>query len=356
MDLKETQRHWDELGRKDPYWAVLTTPGKQGGGWEEGAFFATGRAQVAALVDEADSLVAQNDKFEAGWLLRLGYDPTEKTWWDTMLAERVKAGNRPWRLGLGHMAPRYGFAGKESRVETQMKMGVCPSLIDPRYLRARCRRDTATTGSIFAVQQTEARAEGWEAVVRTRCMLTPILAVIEANGMCLDPARVEEEYVKARTQRATLDSELTAIAGGMNLKSVKQKAALFYDTLNLPERTDKKGLPVRSGKGERKTDKATVAWLQTQAKTPEQKAFFATLGEHAKVSALLLMTHSSLSSPSHPTLSTPPWASVSTSPVPALANAALPVGLMHEGASGAAMTLPEPFNSTAAPVSAAWSE
>ena len=238
-------------------------------------------------VEEADILVAQNAKFEAGWLLRLGYDPTEKVWWDTMLAERVKAGNRPWRLGLGAMAPRYGFPGKETRVDTQMKAGVCPSDIDPRYLRARCRRDTATTGGIFAVQQAEARRDGWEAVVRTRCMLTPILAVIEANGMCLDPARVEEEYVKARTQMAELDTQLTAIAGGTNLKSPKQKAALFYDTLNLPERTDKKGMPIRSGKGERKTDKATVAWLQTQAKTPEQKAFFATLGEHAKVSALL---------------------------------------------------------------------
>lgn len=238
-------------------------------------------------VEQADVLVAHNAKFEAGWLLRLGYDPTEKTWWDTLLAERVKAGNRPWRLGLGHVAPRYGFSGKETRVDTQMKAGVCPSYIDPRYLRARCRRDTATTGSIFAVQHAEAQKQGWDAVVKTRCMLTPILAVIEANGMCLDPARVDEEYVKARTQKAELDEQLKAIAGGTNLKSPKQLAALFYDTLNLPERTDKKGLPVRSGKGGRKTDKATVQWLQGQAKTPEQKAFFTTLGEHAKVSALL---------------------------------------------------------------------
>lgn len=238
-------------------------------------------------VEEADLLVAQNAKFEAGWLLRLGYDPTEKAWWDTMLAERVKAGNRPWRLGLGHMAPRYGFAGKETRVDTQMKAGVCPSDIDPRYLRARCRRDTATTGAIYAVQHKEAMEQGWAPVVRTRCMLTPILAVIEANGMCLDPARVEEEYVKARTQMAELDERLKAIAGGTNLNSPKQKAALFYDVLNLPERVDRKGLPVRTAKGERKTDKGTVQWLQGQAKTPEQKAFFTTLGEHAKVSALL---------------------------------------------------------------------
>lgn len=238
-------------------------------------------------VEEADVLVAQNAKFEAGWLLRLGYDPTDKVWWDTMLAEHVKAGNRPWRLGLGHLAPRYGFPGKESRVDTQMKAGVCPSLIDPRYLRARCRRDTATTGAIYAVQREEAEAGGWAPVVRTRCMLTSVLAAIEANGMCLDPARVKEEYEAACQLHAELTTKLTQIAGGINLRSVKQKAELFYDTLGLPEKVDKKGIPLRTSEGARRTDKATVAWLQGQARTPEQKAFFSTLGEHAKVSALL---------------------------------------------------------------------
>lgn len=56
MDLRETQRHWDELGRKDPYWAVLSEPGKEHGHWDEEAFFATGRAQVDSLRLEAERL------------------------------------------------------------------------------------------------------------------------------------------------------------------------------------------------------------------------------------------------------------------------------------------------------------
>lgn len=238
-------------------------------------------------VEAADVLVAHNAKFEAGWLRRLGYDPTEKAWWDTMLAERVKAGNRDWRLGLAMVGPRYGFPGKETRVDAQMKAGVCPSLIDPRYLRARGRRDVRVTEGVYLAQHAEATEQGWLPVVRTRCMLTPILADIEANGMCLDPARVEEEYVAARTEYAALEAQLTELAGGVNLKSVKQLATLFYDTLGLPERTDRHGEPLRSAGGGRKTDKATVAWLRGQATTDAQRRFFDLLAAHAKVGALL---------------------------------------------------------------------
>src|SRR3546814_4084919 len=45
-------------------------------------------------LEAADYLVAHNVKFESGWLLRLGYDPTDKLWADTLLAEYVRLGNR----------------------------------------------------------------------------------------------------------------------------------------------------------------------------------------------------------------------------------------------------------------------
>ena len=52
MDLRELQRNWEEFGRSDPMWAVLTEPGKQGGKWDEDEFFANGRALVAAIVEQ----------------------------------------------------------------------------------------------------------------------------------------------------------------------------------------------------------------------------------------------------------------------------------------------------------------
>ncbi|HZN40685.1 MAG TPA: class I SAM-dependent methyltransferase [Planctomycetota bacterium] len=52
MDIRELQRNWEILGRVDPMWAILTEPDKLGGRWDEGEFFANGRALVAAIVEQ----------------------------------------------------------------------------------------------------------------------------------------------------------------------------------------------------------------------------------------------------------------------------------------------------------------
>ncbi len=49
MDLKRLERVWDSLGRRDPYWAVLTHAGKSRGRWSEAEFFRTGEDDIARL-------------------------------------------------------------------------------------------------------------------------------------------------------------------------------------------------------------------------------------------------------------------------------------------------------------------
>lgn len=56
-DLAWVQENWDRLGREDPFWAVLTDPAKKGGGWDPEEFFATGRAEVAALLESVGHLL-----------------------------------------------------------------------------------------------------------------------------------------------------------------------------------------------------------------------------------------------------------------------------------------------------------
>ncbi len=56
MALKDLQRDWDELGRKDPLWAILTAPGKRGRKWTAEEFFQTGVSTVDALMTHLDSL------------------------------------------------------------------------------------------------------------------------------------------------------------------------------------------------------------------------------------------------------------------------------------------------------------
>jgi SAM-dependent methyltransferase len=50
------RRNWERLGRRDPYWAVLTDPSKQDGGWDVGEFFASGVAEIDDVLQRAGQL------------------------------------------------------------------------------------------------------------------------------------------------------------------------------------------------------------------------------------------------------------------------------------------------------------
>ena len=56
MDLGELQRHWQAFGERDPLWAILTDPARKGGRWTPEEFFATGVAEIDALMQEAQAL------------------------------------------------------------------------------------------------------------------------------------------------------------------------------------------------------------------------------------------------------------------------------------------------------------
>ena len=56
MDLQELQKNWNELGKTDPLWAILTDPSCRGGKWDVERFFATGREEIAEVMQQADAL------------------------------------------------------------------------------------------------------------------------------------------------------------------------------------------------------------------------------------------------------------------------------------------------------------
>jgi SAM-dependent methyltransferase len=53
MRLGALRRHWDRLARRDPYWAVLTAADKRGGRWDLEEFFASGVAEIEAVLQRA---------------------------------------------------------------------------------------------------------------------------------------------------------------------------------------------------------------------------------------------------------------------------------------------------------------
>ena len=51
MSLHDVKRVWQHLGRRDPYWGVLSDPAKKGTRWRTEGFCDTGREEIGALMD-----------------------------------------------------------------------------------------------------------------------------------------------------------------------------------------------------------------------------------------------------------------------------------------------------------------
>ena len=264
-------------------WKSKTSPTRHfyGNILECGAFW--------SAVESADFLVAHNAKFEAHWLKRLGLDPTDYLWADTMLFEYVLAGNRFRRLALGEVATRYGFISKDKMIDTMMKIGICPSEMPKRRLIARCRRDTRTTELILRQQLVELHGSGRLSVALTRCLTTPILTQIETEGMCLDKERVHETYGRFCKQLSKSRSALDIATGGINPRSSDQLAEFLYGRLKFAEPRNKDGSTRRNKSSKRwpdgkpKTDKDTLLGLK--ARTKKQREYIKLQTEFGKLNA-----------------------------------------------------------------------
>jgi len=56
VELAVLKRHWERLGRRDPFWAALTHRDKAGGRWDAESFFRSGDAELAAALERAERL------------------------------------------------------------------------------------------------------------------------------------------------------------------------------------------------------------------------------------------------------------------------------------------------------------
>jgi ubiquinone/menaquinone biosynthesis C-methylase UbiE len=54
--IERQEQDWNELATLDPYWAILSAPGKRYGRWDEGEFFASGTVSAAEVVDQMERL------------------------------------------------------------------------------------------------------------------------------------------------------------------------------------------------------------------------------------------------------------------------------------------------------------
>lgn len=255
--------------------------------------------ELIADIQKADFIVAHNAKYELGWLKRAGLDLRTVLPYDTKLGELVLLGNLAAGddtmvardTDLDTVCRRRGLPVKDPVVDILIHHGVNPVGIPRRWLEGRCRQDVETTEAVFLQQRAQLAASNRLAVLYTRCLLTPLLADIEFEGMALDAQRVEEEHAKQLAELVALSAEMDLLTGGINWRSPVQSAEFIYDKLGFKELVDFRGNPKRNPpsrnfpEGSRKTDKKTLDKLV--ATTEEQKRFVALRKKLGKANAAL---------------------------------------------------------------------
>ena len=56
MKLTDLKKNWDEFGRQDPLWSILTDPTKKGNRWKPEDFFKTGQSEIESVIKYIESL------------------------------------------------------------------------------------------------------------------------------------------------------------------------------------------------------------------------------------------------------------------------------------------------------------
>ena len=233
----------------------------------------------------ADFLVAHGAKFELGWLRRSGLDLRKLLTYDTMIGEKVLAGNRSLPLdkqSLDETAARRGLGSKDAWVSSMIKAGQVPTELIPEGALLRyCATDVALTEAIFLEQRRELQELNLLPVAYVRNLTTPALADIEFSGMPLEKSRVDEVYTEYAVKWQELEEQFSKLTGGINVKSHQQMAEFVYKKLKFAELTDHRGKIKKTPAGNPLTDKETLANLK--ATTPEQKAFLKVAKELVKL-------------------------------------------------------------------------
>lgn len=232
--------------------------------------------ELVEAIRKADFLVAHNAKFELQWLHRCGVDLESVLVYDTMLAEYVIGGNR-WKTGqlsLDKCANRHKIGAKVGVVSKLIKSGVPTEDIPREWLHKYLVQDVSLLPSLMSSQLSMIRNGRLLPVVYSRCLLTPVLADIEKNGMRLSEEEVLPLVDELETSLALVEAEANKLAEGVNLNSPKQLAAFLYDRLGFSEPTIRragKTIPDRTPSGGRKTDSDTIAALPCS--TEKQREF-----------------------------------------------------------------------------------
>lgn len=292
LDFETTNIEYGTALNKDNRIVLACWARGQGGTVASTHYLFGGEYDMAPLleaIEGAEFLICQNAKFELQWLDRCGYDIASRPVYDTFLAEWVITGNQGiGKLDLDSLCLKYGYKLKSKIIKLLLKGGVSPDLIPRSLLLRYCLGDVRATHHVFCEQLEAMQNTRLLPIVYTRCLTSLALADIEKAGICLDKARVLNEYHRVQNDFTEATRALDAMTGGMNMNSAQQRAEFLYKTLGFEELTDHRGEPLTTTGGKPKTDQTTI--LALKPKTEKQRKFKELKLKQGKLNAALTKT------------------------------------------------------------------
>jgi DNA polymerase I-like protein with 3'-5' exonuclease and polymerase domains len=251
--------------------------------------------ELVAAIGKASFLVGHNIKYELGWLHRMGVDISQLLVFDTQVAEYVILGNlasgdvkrglRPKSISLDACRTRRGWSKKDPIIDLWLKHGITVDQMPRPWLKRRCVSDVDSTEKLFLDQRRSCISTNRLNVLFARCLLTPVLASIESEGMHLDGERVREAHAEYTDRYNSQFRAVEEFTGGINWRSPKQSAAFIYDELAFEEQRDRRGNPKRTKTGQRSASSKTLDKLVP--KSDRQRAFLQLRSDIGKTNAAL---------------------------------------------------------------------
>jgi len=228
---------------------------------------------LVQAINSASFVVAHNAKFELGWLKRCGIDLRRVIVFDTMMGDYVIGGNRYTmrQLSLNECLDRRELQGKDDTINLMFKAGIDTLDMPEEWLLKYCLRDVAACEELFLAQREDLRKLELEAVQYQRCLVMPVLADIEFNGMMLDSELVLKKEKAAEEEYEKLTRELQEFCEGASPSSPKQMQEFIYGTLGFAIPKDYKGKPLVTASGDASVKADVLERLV--AKTDKQRQF-----------------------------------------------------------------------------------
>ena len=168
-------------------------------------------AEVQALIDNANTVVVFNGKFDLGWLCRFGIHRRTGSVFDVQLAEFILSGQTMTCPSLNEVAAKYGVEQKLDEVKQLWEQGIDTTDIPKEMLTTYLSQDLLVTEKCYfkQLQSISSLPQTMKRLLSLSNQDLLVLLEMEQNGLHINFANMEMESIK-------IDAELKQLIGKLD--------------------------------------------------------------------------------------------------------------------------------------------